>query len=527
MKPHDNDTIGTQPASRQPDIRPRGRGWLAGFGAVVVVALVIGLSVFVFAQARQHGGTQTGSTPPSGQWQLVLKGYGITSLVAVNSDPAELYACATVEPNGDGQGAPGPLALLHSTDFGAHWQDVGKTAALSGSCQVTVNAANSNEVYVVTAEGNGQSSDVLKHSTDGGQTWQTISPVLHSPSGNDTMPWYVQELRLAGNRLYALQWTQLGNVPYAHQPPYGILSRVVTSTDGGHNWTVFDGQLSSTHLGTFDYVVDPANSNTVYELLGLPWLPPIVKTAGASDVRASAIGSDEKLYKTTDGGATWHMLLDNLPFRSQVQIAIDQPNIIYAGGMMGPLPLAGQPNIEPQQPVVPGAAGSFQLHISSDGGATWRDIAPPAGLFGLSSWFVTANGQAILGGLYAAAASPTAVPGTAVPATPITSTPQASVSNAWRATTRMGNAWRATTRVRPYNGTPIAVQEPLSSHTSLAAPSPYIQRYDPVANKWSHVVTPPAYGFVVEVTAADANGGTVMWYLGMNKKEVDLYRYVV
>lgn len=510
MKAQDNDTLGTQPAARQPNERPRGKGWLTGLGAIIVVALVVGLSAFVFAQGRPRGGTQSSPIPPSGQWQLVLKGYSITALVAASSNPADLYACAAQAPNG--QQGSGPLALLHSTDFGAHWQDVGKTAALSGSCQVAVNATNGNEVYVVTATANGQTSEVLKHSTDGGQTWETISPVLHAPAGNSTMPWYVQELRLVGNRLFALQWTQLGHVPYVNQPPYGILSRVITSTDGGHNWTVLDGGLNSTNLGTFDYVVDPSNPSTVYELLGLPWLPPIVKTAGASDVLPSAIGSNEKLYKTSDNGTTWHMLLDNLPFRAQVQLASSNPNIVYAGGINGPLPLAAQPDILPQQSTYPGAASGFQLHMSSDGGATWRDVAPPIGLFGLSNWFVTANGQVILGGLYVTTGSPTAIPGTAVPATPVASTPQASrdIQNGY-----------------PNNATSRDAREPLSSQSPLVAPSLYIQRYDPVANKWSRVVMPPAYGLVVEVTTADANGGAVLWFMGTKSKEVDLYRYVM
>ncbi|HZU70222.1 MAG TPA: sialidase family protein [Ktedonobacteraceae bacterium] len=512
MKTRDNDRIDTRPTFQQRDTRPRGKGWLAGSAAIVVIVLVVGLSAFVFAQARQHGSTQASSTPAGGRWQLVLKGYSITSLVAASSDPADLYACATVAPAGSGQPGTGPLALLHSTDFGTHWRDVGKTAALSGSCQVAVHPANGDEVYVVTAAGNGQTSEVLKHSTNGGQTWETISPVLHSITGNETMPWYVQELHIAGNHLFALQWSLLENQPYIHQPPYGILSRVITSTDGGHNWTVFDAQLSSTHLGTFDYVVDPSNPNTVYELLGIPWLPPVAKTAGAADVRAPATGSNEQLYKTADGGATWHMLLDNLPFRSQVQIAASRPDIVYAGGMSnGPLPLAGQPNILPQSPAYPAITGAFQLHVSTDAGATWRDIAPPAGLFGLSNWFVTADGQLILGGLYAAVGSPTA-PGTAVPVTPVTSTPQASVSI----------PGQATTSAHPYTQ-----EQPLSSQAFMAAPSPYIQRYDPVANKWSHVVTPPAYGFVAEVTPGNTSAGMLLWYMGTNKYEVDLYRYVV
>src|SRR5260370_39082861 len=138
MKTQNNNTTGTQPASRKSGVRTGSKGWLAGLGAIVVVAFVVGASMFVFAQLGQHRGTQAGPIPPGGQWQLVLKGYSITSLVAVSSDPADLYTCSTRVPGGGSQG--GPVVLLHSTDFGTHWQDIGKAAALSGSCQVTVNA---------------------------------------------------------------------------------------------------------------------------------------------------------------------------------------------------------------------------------------------------------------------------------------------------------------------------------------------------------------------------------------------------
>src|SRR5260370_25157 len=119
------------------------------------------------------------------------------------------------------------------------------------------------------------------------------------------------------------------------------------------------------------------------------------------------------------------MLLDNLPFQSQIHVAANKPKIVYAGGFFGPVPLAAQPAIQPQQPAYPGAAGPFQLHISSDAGATWRDVAPPVDLFGLNNWFVSPGGQVLLSGLYAATSNPTAIPDTAIPVTPDTSTPRA------------------------------------------------------------------------------------------------------
>src|SRR6266699_593086 len=173
---------------------PKRNRWLAGIGAIIVVILVVGLSALVFAQLRQCQAGQTTPTPPTAQWKQVLKGYTLASLVAARSNPAVLYACAIRETtNTPSQSNQGVVTILRSADFGDHWQDIAGSAVLGNTCQLAVNPTESNDIYAVSNVSNSQNAGLLKHSTDGGQTWQTILPVMHVPSLQTSVPWSVQQ----------------------------------------------------------------------------------------------------------------------------------------------------------------------------------------------------------------------------------------------------------------------------------------------------------------------------------------------
>ena len=205
MKTQHTDTAGT-PAVPPSPAHSKRKGWLAGIGAIIVVVLLVGLSALVFAQLRQHQANQsTTSTPPSGQWKQVLQGYTISSIAAARSNPSVLYACAMQAP-ATSQASPGSATVLRSADFGDHWQDIGSKASIGNTCELAVNPASSNEIYVVGAASSSQSSAVLKHSTDGGQTWETIQPVLHVPGVQAPVVWFIQQIQLEGTHLFGLQW---------------------------------------------------------------------------------------------------------------------------------------------------------------------------------------------------------------------------------------------------------------------------------------------------------------------------------
>ena len=499
MKTQHTETGGT-PAVPPSPARSKRKGWLAGSGAIIAVVLVVGLSALVFAQLRQRQSAT--STPPSGQWKQVLQGYTITSIVAARSKPSVLYACA-MQTSATSPASPGSATVLRSTDFGDHWQDIGSKASVGNTCDLTVNPNDSNEIYVTGTASSPQFTTVLKHSTNGGQTWEAIQPALHVPGVQAQATWFVQQIQLEGNRLFGLQWT----LPRAYpidQPvraiPY-LLPRLVTSTDGGHNWTVIDGQFAPQNLGVRSYAVDPTDPNTIYALFGGVLLP--MERVAPNDA-LPAFGFKQELFKTTDGGATWQLVLNNIPFGSQVQLALGNPRIIYVGGTFGPLPLIrGE-----AEPAIPVPVASFHLQVSRDGGASWQTVAIPTDMLSVQNWYVSPSGQVHASPTIPFSGQPTAVVGTAVAVTAVPIVP---------------------TR-NPQNAELPSQQNPLPDVRASgvpAAPAQIIRRYDPTSNSWSDVTRPPTPGFMLQVAPAQANSGAILWFIGTGNGRESLYRYVV
>ncbi len=174
--------------------------------------------------------------------------------------------------------APGQT-VLRSSDGGLHWQDIGGKAGAVTTCGLTINPSNGNEVYLVTTMNSGkQSSAVLKHTTDGGQTWNTILPALSMPGVSTTPAWDITQLSMIGQHLFGIQTLPARFLLQGRKgtaPRYAVynLPRLVTSSDGGRTWTVLDQQFAATQQGVGDYAVDPTNIATIYEMVSVPWLP--------------------------------------------------------------------------------------------------------------------------------------------------------------------------------------------------------------------------------------------------------------
>ncbi len=471
MQTQDQDTLNIHTPA-EPDGRRKGRSRLAYLGAVLVVALIIGVSATVFSLWRvRHGSGTTlspfGQTavPPSGQWVQALNGYSVTALKAVQSNPAVLYACAvhgSLKAGYDVQ-----YTIMRSSDFGSHWQDVGSNAAISGSCQLAVNPANSNELYVVSgpksASGSGAIAYTLKHSADGGQTWTTISPTLHSSDIPTGIPWNVQQLTFAGNALFGTQWVPTeAAFPHPEFMPDGSfpMARLVESTDGGHTWAVIDRYFDATRQGARSYAVDPSDPRTIYDVVGAGWPIPVAR---GQENSVPVYGLNEALYKTTDGGATWTLLLNNLQFVSSVQLASGSPNIVYVAGTQGLFPREGQQGSVTEQPQASSyrfGLGNFLLRVSSNGGTHWRTVTKDSQLMAVLNWFVSPDGQ-----LYT------------------------------RSTVVEGGA--------------------------------KIVRYNPATDTWSDVTPIPTSQTLIAVTPGDANNGAILWAVSSGNEQPALYRYVV
>jgi hypothetical protein len=518
MKTQDAGAMGQQvtpPSSAQ----PKRNRWLAGIGAIIVVVLLVGLSALVFAQLRQHQAGQSSPTPPTAQWKQVLKGYTLISLIAARSDPAIVYACAIREtPGTSPQSNTNALTILRSADFGDHWQDIGGSAVPGDTCQLAVNSVNGNEIYAVSYGNNAQNPALLKHSQDGGKTWETILPVMHVPSLQTPVQWAVQQMQVEGNRLFGMQWIMpraLPAGPPTRAYPY-LVPRLATSVDGGHNWTIIDNQFATQRLGVHSYAIDPTNLNTIYDLVGFSF-PYVLREVPTFDP-LPIIGLNQALFKTTDGGTTWQSVFKNIPYGSQVQLASGNPQVIYVGGTIGPLPLV--PNAP--QPAYPIPIGSFHLQMSTNGGLNWQQVTIPSDMQSIQNWFVSPGGQVYASPTIPFSGQPTAIPGTIEPSTPVpfpTANPQSGIQG-----------------IPPVGADlsrPAPIDRPASVigvHTQAThfAPSQFIRRYDPNTNSWSNVTRSPTPGFMLQLTPAQSSSGAILWFVGMTDNGGEtLYRYVV
>jgi hypothetical protein len=506
-----------------PPRRRRNASWLAGFGAVLVVILLIGVSVFIFAQARQHATNGTAQTqiPPAGTWMQVLQGYSLNSLVAAPNNPATLYACALSSqsqgtPTQGNAGSSQHFTVLHSSDFGTHWQATGDAIALGYTCQIAINPTNSNDVYAAGTSSGNTTVGILFHSTDGGQTWTTVHPKFSLPSYSPVVEWSVQQITIAGGHLFGIQFVQSGG-PVHVQPSGMLLPRLVTSIDGGQTWTILDTQLASTNMGVHDYAIDPSNTATIYELLG-PTFGPIQPAVGAP--KSIAGGIADALYKSTDGGATWKLLLDNLPFGSQLQLAQNIPNILYVGGVRGPLPYVVQQGHPAVEPAFPLQTGAFQLHMSNDGGATWHDVPNlPQSFFALS-WFAGADGKVYaystnnLPGGSSSSGTPVGQ-ATATIVTPVAAVPPVATPN----TAPAASVSSVNVVVSSQGSSTVAIQ-------GSGNPNPTIERYDPNSNAWSTLTKPPVSGLMLAVTPTGTSSGAALWLFADSNGKLALYRYI-
>ncbi len=501
MKAQDKNAGGMGPTL--PPVRKKGISWIASVGAIVAVVLVISVSVLVIARLAHRRSDSTQGLP-LGEWTLVLSGYTLTSLAAARSNPAVLYACVTQALAGTQvQGLPSreygennnpTYTILHSTDFGTHWQDVGAKAGFVGHCQLTINPADSTEIYVVSGPehvSNGTpSADILKHSTDSGQTWKSIQPTLHVPSLHSPIAWQVQQISMVGNRLLGLQPIP-DSIPHSQQRNVLQFVRLVTSTDGGFTWTVLDNQFQAAKLGVRGYASDPSNANTIYELVGRPLSGGPVSRSEPPSTPVPPYGTDGDLYRTTDGGVQWQLVLKRLPFGSE-ELASYKTQVIYAGGTASPLPLAG---VLPRYPSSvtayrPSGAGSFNLYVSSDGGVTWRETAPLLSISYVQNWFVGPDGRIYAyGGGFTSGTPDRQLTATA------TLVPQS--------TPRRGEA--IPTRGSPTTQVPTMTPSPASHNT--------IESYDPTTDKWSELSEPPTQGALLAVTPARAGGGNILWFM--------------
>lgn len=515
------------PAQSGEPSHPRRLSRLAGVGTIVVVALVVVASVILFTTWRgQRPGT---STPAAGQWIHSLDGYSVSSLTAARSDPATLYACVSPFRSGGSSGAASGASsstgsgsaasvpadsggaastgatIMRSTDYGAHWQDIGVNAGLHGTCMLAVDPSHSDHLYVIDAPASvssgGNSASLLKFSTDAGRTWDTIAPQWDATIKNAKTPWTVQQLSMAGDKLYGLQWLQGQQDERGDQggaiPDRIPVAHLVESSDGGHTWSVIKNTFSGPK-GVQRFVVDPTNPDTIYAVVGTPFYEG-TPALPQGKMPGGAYSLTRELYKTTDNGKTWTQLLKDLYYGADVQLASGKPSTVYAGGIIGPMPLGAQSAADTASYVQSG--NEFKLRVSQDSGASWHDVPLPSKLYPTQFWFVDEHGR-----LFVAASS---INGTGGQGTDVASTAVAPP---------------ATPAVPPGSGKAAPQIDASNASTDAAPPDQYayakvdqvsgttqIQWYDPASGAWSNPLQAPIYGSLIAITPAGTANQTIVW----------------
>ena len=211
------------------------------------------------------------------------------------------------------------------------WREIGPTATGGRVTDIAVNPKNDHHIFVASASGG------LWETKNNGTTWEcifenegtiSIGDIALDPQDTETI------------------WIGTGEANNQRSSFWG--DGIYKSTDGGKTWKN-TGLPESHHIGRI--VVHPDNSDTVF-------VAALGKLYSANPERG--------LYRTTDGGQTWELVLYVNEDVGVVDVAInpDNPDIVLAA------------SYERRRRAwnFDGAGPGSAIHRSEDGGKTWKKV---------------------------------------------------------------------------------------------------------------------------------------------------------
>jgi len=234
--------------------------------------------------------------------------------------------------------------IWKTANAGTTWVPLWDHAPIASMGDIALAPSDPKIIWAGTGEQNSRNSVTpgygVYKSVDDGATWQSmglektqhIGRIVVHPTNPNIV--YVAAL--------GAQWTS--------NPERGLYKTV----DGGKTWTM--SKFISDKAGFVDVVMDPRDPNTLYAASWERVRKPAYLKSG---------GPGSALWKTTDGGATWHEIKgggfpETQKGRMNIQVARSNPNIVYV--MVEADSIRGK---KPQR-LLSG------LYRSSDAGKTWK-----------------------------------------------------------------------------------------------------------------------------------------------------------
>jgi photosystem II stability/assembly factor-like uncharacterized protein len=203
-----------------------------------------------------------------------------------------------------------------TTDFGRTWVSLFDAEPTGSVGDVAVAPSDPNIVYVASGEGIQRPDlsvgDGIYRSDDAGKTWKHLGLAEGQQMGGLAIDPHDP------NRVFV---AVLGH-PYGPNPERGVFR----TTDGGQHWEKV--LYKDENTGAVQVTIDPVNPQVVYADLWAgrqgPW------------ENGSWNGPNSGLFKSTDGGTTWHQLTQGLPSTAQglgrigFCVAPSDPTRLYA-----------------------------------------------------------------------------------------------------------------------------------------------------------------------------------------------------
>lgn len=203
--------------------------------------------------------------------------------------------------------------IFKSTNAGINWHPVFDEHLELSIGDIAFDPSNSNVVYAGTGDANMPAyvfnGEGIFKSTNAGESWQYLG--LNQAG-------IIAKIIVHPTQPQVIFAATMGN-PYVRNNERGVYK----STDGGNQWQQM--LFVSNQSGASDLVIDPSNPQVLYASF---W------DRIRNNSESVVFGEHARIYKTTDGGASWTMLGGGLPTgkmgRVGLAISPQNPQKLYA-----------------------------------------------------------------------------------------------------------------------------------------------------------------------------------------------------